>query len=491
MEQLQEKVKGALERAGYDRGEVVLVVAVSGGPDSVALLYSLLNLSHVAGLKLHIAHLDHDFRGEEAEEDARFVSTLAGRLGLPSTVEKADAVAYQKEAGISSFEEAAREVRYDFLTRVVADQSADAVALGHTADDLAETVLMHVIRGSGIHGLRGMVELSTWRGRRAGPQAVLFRPLLGVTRDETAAYCSTNGIAFREDTANLSLRFTRNRVRHELLPSLARYNPKIKEALVRLSKAAALEIDYLEEELGEVWDSVARREGDSIALDVGHLASLHPFMRRMVLRRAYEQLAGDTRRLAEAHLKAMADLVESPSGKVLSLPRGLRLHAAYRWLILRKGTGVPSPFPTLEGEHELLLPSAVEEKVTQIPGWVISARLLPALTTRHPDLPAQGGKEPDPLVAWLDLEATGDGLHVRTRVPGDRFQPLGMLGEKKLQDFFVDQKVPRSWRDAIPLLVSGRGIAWVVGYRVAEWARVEQSQQTGHPLLRVKFEPKK
>lgn len=487
MEPLEEKVKQALERAGYDRGEALLVVAVSGGPDSTALLHSLLNLTQVSGLKLHVAHLDHDFRGEEAEEDARFVSALAGRLGLPSTVEKADAVAYQKEMGLSSFEEAAREVRYGFLARTVANRSADAVALGHTSDDLAETVLMHLIRGSGIHGLRGMVELSTWMGRRAGPAAVLFRPFLGVTREETVAYCRNRGIAFREDSANLSPRFTRNRVRHELLPSLARYNPKIKEALVRLSQAAALEADYLEVELSEVWPSVARREGDWISLDVGHLMSLHPLMRRIVLRKAYQELVGDTRRLEEAHLKDMEGLIDSPSGKVLSLPRGLRLHAVYGRLILGRGVGVPSPFPTLEGEHELLLPSSVEEKVTRVPGWVIRASRL----SHHPDLPPQEGEELDCFTACLDAEAVGDVLRVRARLPGDRFQPLGMQEEKKLQDFFVDEKVPRSWRDGIPLVVSGRGMAWVVGYRVAEWARIERIQGISRPLLWVKFELKK
>ena len=475
MEPLERSVKASLERAGLIGGDAPLIAAVSGGPDSMAMLYSLLGLIENPRQRLHVAHLDHNFR-DEAKEDARFVSSIAADLGLSATVDKADPVAYQKDAGISSFEEAAREVRYSFLSRIAAETHAAAIALGHTADDLAETVLMHIIRGSGVHGLRGMEELSTWRSRNGYQESVLFRPLLQVTKSDTLVHCRERGIAFREDPANLLPQFTRNSVRHELLPSLEKYNPRIREALVRLARSASLELDYLERALDALWPTVASLEPESVLLDSSSLASLHPLMRRLVLRRAYRELAGDTRRLEAAHLEAMADFAGGPPGRELDLPRGLRLCSSYRQIILTLKRELPSPFPSLDGEYELTLPPQGEENVAEVSGWKVTARLLP------PSRPPEGNA----FVARLELETLGGGVWVRARRPGDRFQPRGMRSEKKLQDFFVDEKVPRAWRDRIPLVVSERGIAWVVGYRVAEWAAAgENSSQT----CEIRFSP--
>ncbi|MCH7606157.1 MAG: tRNA lysidine(34) synthetase TilS, partial [Chloroflexi bacterium] len=177
---LERGVAAALGRAGYSGNNSVIVVGVSGGPDSTALLYILKRLSESRFLQLHVAHLNHDFRGEEADEDARFVSSLAQELGLPCTVDKQDPMEYQRQTGISSFEQLARDMRYSFMARVARDIGATAVAVGHTADDQAETVLLHVLRGSGLHGLRGMSELAPWPWPESGGGLKLFRPLLGV-----------------------------------------------------------------------------------------------------------------------------------------------------------------------------------------------------------------------------------------------------------------------------------------------------------------------
>ncbi len=480
-------MRAALERAGYAGADALLVVAVSGGPDSMSLLHALLRLKERAGLRLHVAHLDHDFRGEEAKDDARFVARAAGDLGLPATVEEADPVAYQRRMGLSSFEEAAREVRYNFLARLCGDVGASAVALGHTADDLAETVLMHIIRGSGVHGLRGMSEVSSWQGRSGSPRAVLFRPLLEATKQETAAYCHERGISFREDSGNSLPRFTRNRVRHDLMPALAGYNPRIRDALVRLSRSAALEVDYLETQVAGMWDAIARQEGESLVMDSAALASLHPLMKRMVMRRAYGELAGSPRRLEESHLKAMEALILGPSGRALELPGGLRLHSTYGRLVLSPGLEMPCPFPPMEGEQPVLLPAPAgavavppgNEATTHIPGWRVDVRCMPATE-------ATSVTDDDPFTAYFDPEAIGGDIWVRARAPGDRFHPLGMRRGKKLQDFYTDRKVPRAWRDRVPLVLAGRGIAWVVGYRIAEWAKVKEDSRR---VCRVRFSP--
>ena len=473
MEPVETKIRAALERTGHAGEDTRLVVAVSGGPDSLALLYGLLQ---VGCLSLHVAHLNHDFRGEEAEEDARYAAEVAGQLGLPVTVERADPQAYQKDMRISSFEEAARELRYSFLARVAETTSSAAVAVGHTADDLAETVLMHIIRGSGLHGLVGMEELSTWRSRQGSRQVVLFRPLLEVTKTETVAYCRRRGVAFREDPGNLLPRFTRNRMRHELLPAMEAFNPRVKEALARLARTAQLGTDYIGGELARVWPDLARAEGCSVVLDVAVLGGLHPLIRLAALRRAYSHVAGDTRRLEESHLKAMADFTSAPQGRMLGLPRGLRLYTAPGKLVLGRGEGPDCLFPPLEGEHAMSLPSGAGDSASTIAGWSVTASLL----TVPP------GLVQEPFTAHLDLDVTGQRLWVRTRQPGDRFQPLGMQGGKKLQDFFVDEKVPVTWRDRVPLVVCERGIAWVVGYRIAEWARVKPDRDR---ICRIRFSP--
>ncbi|MFB3098120.1 MAG: tRNA lysidine(34) synthetase TilS, partial [Dehalococcoidia bacterium] len=221
----------SLNRCGFTpeysgEGSTPLVVGVSGGPDSTALLYCLYRLRKAWGLRLHVAHLNHDFRGEEADADAEFVTTLGLELDLPVTVEKRDPIAYQQERGISSFEQGARELRYAFLAKVAASIGATAVAVAHTADDLAETVLLHILRGTGLHGLRGMTELAPWPWPVNLPQLQLLRPLLEATKAETVAYCNSLGRSFRVDTGNALPRFTRNRVRQSLLPLLAEeYNP--------------------------------------------------------------------------------------------------------------------------------------------------------------------------------------------------------------------------------------------------------------------------
>jgi tRNA(Ile)-lysidine synthase len=484
---LEKLVAGALLRAGYSGNDITLVVGVSGGPDSSALLYCLHRLSKSHRLKLHVAHLNHDFRGEEAEADARFVAALAEELGLPATVGKCNPAHYQRERRISSFEQAARELRYGFLAEVAKKVQAPAVAVGHTADDLAETVLLHILRGAGLHGLRGMTEISAWPWPGDVKEVLLFRPLLEATKVEAARYCRELGRGFREDSGNYLPQFTRNRVRHNLMPLLAaEYNLRVREALVRLAHTAALEVDYLEQETGRVWTQVVSPISDSVpgSLQFNRqaMASLHPALQRMLLRRGYAYLKGDARRLEESHLQAMSEMAqENTTGRTLELPDGLKLHSTYHHLVLSRDPQLPCPFPPLEGEYLLNLPASEGQiTITEVGGWRVASQVLPS-QQRQP-LPG------DAFDAYLDLVSLGKEIYVRSRRPGDRFQPLGMPQRKKLQDFFTDARVPRDWRDRVPLLVSKQGIAWVVGYRLAEWAKVRLEGANGSPILHVRFD---
>ena len=473
----------------------MLVVGVSGGADSSTLLYSLNRLRSACRIALHVAHLNHDFRGEEADEDARFVRGLAQELALPVTVEKRDPIAYQRERHISSFEQGAREMRYEFLANLARRVGAPAVAVGHTSDDLAETVLLHIMRGAGLHGLRGMTETAAWPWPTGQDTPMIFRPLLEVTKAETVEYCGELGRGFRQDSGNLLFRFTRNRVRRQLMPLLAEeYNPRVQDALVRLAHTAALDLDYLEKELHRVWPELLAAEADkegegspsaTVRLRRQAVNDLHPALRRLALRHAYTILRGDSQRLGESHLMAMAELSEvGRAGGTLSLPGGITLRLTSTAIELATGeTEAGIPFP--ESAGPFLLPAnviGVRDTVHFAGKWQVEFKILKAMDL--PDL-----RPPDDFTAYFGPHALDTSLTVRNRSDGDRFQPLGMGSSKRLHNFFIDAKVPREWRDRVPLLDTERGIAWVVGYRIAEWAKVPEDRGPDAEVLRVRFTP--
>ena len=478
---LERQVAASLRRAGFPIGGT-LVVAASGGPDSTALVRCLHRLRDEFSFNLHVAHLNHDFRGAEADHDAAFVQRLADRLGLPCSIDKQDPIAYQKERSISSFEQAAREMRYAFLASVAASAGACSVALGHTADDQAETVLMHLLRGTGLHGLRGMSELVPWPWPEPGLGPRLFRPMLVLGKSDTAAYCRGLGQTYREDSGNYMWRFTRNKVRLDLMPRLSRdYNPRVREALVRLSRAAAEEVDYIEEELADLWPKLVYDTAGAVSLSVEALMAIHPALQRHALRRAYVEATGDPRSLGEVHLEAMLDLLHRQrGGSAINLPRGVRALLEGGMLQVVSNPE-PSLLPSLQGEHSVRMPVHFGERLESLfDGWQLTLEIVPpAYPCREAS--ADGGA----FTACMSSKAVGEVATVRARRPGDRFQPLGMTGTKKLQDFFTDAKVPRWQRDSIPLLVCDRGIAWVVGHRIASWAGAREDEAA----IRVSLSP--
>jgi tRNA(Ile)-lysidine synthase len=434
-------------------------------------------------LQLHGAHLNHGLRGDAAEEDAEFVSETFARLDIPLSLEVADVPAFRKEHRLS-LEEAARKVRYGFLSRVAAEQGTDAIALGHTADDQAETVLMHVIRGSGLMGLRGMEPVS----RRAfnGRDAVLVRPLLRVSRQITAEYCRVLKLEPRRDESNLSTELKRNRVRLELLPILEEYNPRIRDALVRLSRSSARDMAYLESETDRAWQRAARSDGRGVSLDNAAFSRLAPSIQAHLLRRALMSVRGDLEDVEQCHIDDMTRLITAgDAGRSLDLPGGFRFATGYGEATLASSEHDLCPLPPMEGEHSLTVPGD-----TLLPGWRITATLRsrpqPDSDSRTPSHGEANTVRQD-HTAQFDYGELGSRLWVRSRVPGERFQPLGMARVKRLQDFMVDSKIPRGWRDRVPLVVSSRGIAWVVGWRIAEWAKVLDRDER---QLELRFVPR-
>ena len=469
---LHRLVREAMARAG---AAGTVVVAVSGGPDSLSLLYALHHLREGLGLRLHGAHLDHGIRGPDSSADAEFVGETFRQLGIQGTLRKVDVLSFAERQRLS-MEEAAREMRLDFLAEVALRQCAWGVALGHTSDDQAETVLMRILRGAGTRGLRGMRP----KAARAAPggEVILLRPLLDVTRRETEAYCREMGLRPRRDESNLSPKMTRNRVRMELLPLMERYNPAVREALLRLSRSAAEDADYLDAAAGPLWDELARRDGPGISLDREGMSRLHAAMAATLLRRAVLEVKGDLRDVTRRHVDAMMRLLAGPAGRSLDLPAGLSFSVGYSQATLLPKGSVPTPLPPLDGPREIAVPGE-----TALVGWTVTARVLDVEPPSGP-IAAPAGALAREHTAYLDRDGVGLRLWVRPRRDGDRFHPLGMPQSKKLQDFMVDSKIPRSWRDRVPLLVAPKGIAWVVGWRIAEWAKVRDSDTR---RLQVRF----
>ena len=449
------------------RGKTLLV-AVSGGGDSLALLYALHQVQAEFGLRLCGAHLNHTLRGDESDADAAFVAAEFRRLDIPYTLQRADVAAYRRAHRLS-MEDAARRVRYAFLADAAALHAAHAVAIAHTADDQAETLLMNIIRGSGIDGLRGMQTLD--RLAIDAANLTLFRPLLGVSRAQTYAYCAALGLLPRQDASNLSLEHTRNRIRLELMPVLERFNPAARDALLRLARNAAEDADYIHAQTNAVWQDIACQsdagEGEAvIALNTQALAMQHPAVQSRILRRAVQAVKGSVDAITRRHILDMRRLIAGPAGRTLHLPDGILFAIGYDEAhigISAAVTDALSPLPPICGEHPLAVPSE-----TRIPGWRVSASVCETA-----DVDAFGAiADTDGFSETLDMDCVGVSLHLRGRRHGDRFQPLGMAQSKKLQDFMVDERIPRRWRDGVPLLVSRYGIACVVGHRIAHWARV-------------------
>jgi tRNA(Ile)-lysidine synthase len=514
---LEERVlKYILNNRLIEGGQKVLV-AVSGGPDSVCLLHTLYRLQDELKISLHIAHLDHRLRGPESEADACYVADLALRLGIPSTMEKRDVAAYRAEHRLS-LEEAAREIRYGFLAQAARAVGAQRVAVGHTANDQAETILLHIIRGTGTLGLRGLqpCQVMTFSGSRL----TVIRPLLGIRREETESYCRRLQLAPCLDTSNLSLSQLRNRVRHELMPLLQSYNPAALDSLVRLGRIAGDDLAFLEIEGEKAWrrivstaevpPSPAKGEiasrGNAPAttevgkgkgqydnnvkvfvLDKAKFKGLAPALRRHLLRKAIGQLLGTLKDVETRHIEEVLEALDKPAGRTINLPDGLVFSTGYSCYWLGFYPEGPAPFPELKEEHEIRVPGK-----TEIPGWTIEATLRTAIgqtaiTEQISNIKSKisntdnqnqfdSSQEPkDRFTACFDFAGTGSRIKVRVRAKGDWFQPLGLNQPKKLSKFMVDARIPRSWRERIPVFCSPDQVIWVAGWRIDERVKVTEN----------------
>jgi tRNA(Ile)-lysidine synthetase-like protein len=472
------QVQESIEYHGLLDANDTVVVGVSGGPDSLCLLDLLLRLGATYRLQIHVAHLHHGARGAEADADADFVTEMAARLDLPVIVVQRDVPAIAEAHGLA-FEEAARRVRYGFLSHVAGEVGATKIAVGHNADDQAETVLMHLLRGAGPAGLRGMLPLTPLDAYRMlegladfrlpSTSIPLIRPLLGVDRAAIEEYCAERGLRPRFDRSNLDTTYFRNRLRHELLPVLEAANPNVGQRLRNMAEVIAADYDLLERLRDQAWEEIVQRQTQEvIVFDRPAWDDQHLSLQRALIREAAYRLRPRLRDVSFVHIdNAVRIAREGRTGAQAILPDGLALTVGYTDLTMATEGGVPLPEgPTLLVGSELpvALPGATP---LHEGGWVLQADVLDEWTTEEVDANS------DRWTAYLDLDALSPPWILRARRRGDRFQPQGMGGHApRLSDWMINAKVPRTWRNQLPLLIAGEEIVWVCGWRVAEGALV-------------------
>ncbi|MHC4914628.1 MAG: tRNA lysidine(34) synthetase TilS [Planctomycetota bacterium] len=438
------------------------LAAVSGGPDSVALVAALCELSDELPMELAVAHLDHAIR-ERSAADAEWVGDLAARLELPFICERLDVPSLKRREGLA-LEEAARRARYAFLERAALEWGARCVFTGHTADDQAETVLFRVLRGTGLTGLAGIPRARPISAEN--PEIVLVRPMLGCTRLEVLTFLESRGLDSLVDETNFDVAGqARARIRHELLPALSEnWNPELSAALNRLASSARQAQEALEETAADRLERAGpwiEAGGAELRLPLALLEAPQA-LRVEILAICASRLglgAGPDR----AHLAGAArELPGAKVGKIYELG-GLIAVRDYEHVVLRPAAKTERP--AAGWEVEVRVPG-----VTPLPGGELRAERIgsPELDMDEFSLTKTAYQE----VFDARVLDRGDGLTCRTRRPGDRFHPLGAAGECKLKEFFINEKVPQRDRDSVPLLVLGGRILWVVGHRLSERARV-------------------
>ncbi len=469
-----EIVKRYIDQEGVFEPREKILAAVSGGADSLCLVIVLKAL----GYPLHIAHFDHRLRPDSAR-DAQTVRNAAERLGIPFTLGQGD-VRKHAEGGRLTLEEAARDLRYDFLFHAAKEAGASAVATGHTMNDQAETVLMHLVRGTGLRGLGGMRPVAPFPGTPEDPprgKIRLARPLLCLTHAQTIEYCRLTGWIPVEDPSNQDSTFARNRIRRELLPFLERYNGSIVDGLSNLSKIAREQNDFLEGIADGIWSkSACELEPGLVRIPLEAMRSSPPAVQQALARRAILEATGSVQDLAYRHVIRVLEFVRTPTAsRRMDLALGVEVALEYDWLVFRTPSRLAA-VPEWEGK-QIPVPGNLS---IHHPDWEIISIL-----SDDSNAP-EAGQPQDPWTARIDPDRIHPPVILRRRKPSDRFFPYGMPGLVKLNDFLASHHLALSERDRWPLVCDAEGIIWIPGFRLKEGiASPDRHQQCWKIMVKI------
>ncbi|MCP4625093.1 MAG: tRNA lysidine(34) synthetase TilS [bacterium] len=442
-------------------GDAVLI-AISGGMDSVAMVQVLHTLAADFSIQLAIAHLNHSLRREDSDRDADFVAEFARRLELPLYIEKRNVRQFQRTAHLS-LEEAARAVRYEFLKETAARNGFNKIATGHHGNDNAELVLMNLLRGSGPLGLSGIAPVRDGK---------IIRPLLELKQSEIVDYITEKKLPFVTDSSNTDLSFRRNRIRHHLIPTLEKsYNPAVIDTLNRLGTIMRSEDQWLENVLDQDYSRcIAVDERDSINIDLERFEGLATAAKRRIIRKAIRSVKNDLRRITLLHVDAVLGLIDNrPGAGYLNLPDGIQITLKAEDLTIKKNTslypgrtGKPNEPVVIDYIYTITAPGIISIKETGL-----SIKLSEIGTDELPDF-----EDIAPNIAFFDMDSLQFPLVVRNFRPGDRFSPLGISGTQKVKKYFIDHKIPGPQRRKCPLLLSHDKIIWIAGHRMDNCVKV-------------------
>ncbi len=433
-----------------------LAAAVSGGPDSAAMLFCLNDLKEDIGFELSVFHVNHMLRGEESDSDEAFVKNLAKSLDLLFYSAKANVTGYQKKHKCS-VQVAAREMRYYHLNQFADRFSLSKIATGHTADDQAETVLMRILKGSGLKGISGIPPIRDNK---------YIRPLLKVTREEIEQFLKQNKIKFLLDSTNLKNNYLRNQVRNKLIPFLKNeFNPAIIETLCRSSQIFRADDNFISEIARNEFDKLLlKSDGETLILDVTRFQNLHKALRRRIILDAIYKFSGAGRQVSLNIIEDILRVIESNiSGKSISVFNDFTFKYRYNRIIFEFQK--KSFSGNLIKQKKLLIPgkTKIEEIGKEAVLTIISKKDVPE------DL-----KKTAPFTAFIDYSVSVKELFIRFRQKGDKFCPLGIKGHKKIKDYFIDKKIPREERDLIPLITNKESILWIIGYQISDLVKVKE-----------------
>lgn len=421
------------------KGDRVLV-GVSGGADSMALLHILKRLRHELGIEIYVAHINHGLRGEDADADAAYVEDICIEWGIPFFLKKACVSELAKEWRLSE-EEAGRRVRFSFFDEVLRQIDGNKIALAHHRDDQVETIIHNIIRGTGMEGLRGIKPIRDNK---------IIRPLIEVDRVSIEEYLAMENIPYRHDHTNDCTIYTRNKIRHELIPYIEEnFNPNFKESIIRMTEIIGDEDEFLSDYVNELIDKNIAVKSDKVFIPLDFLTSCHVAVKRRIVRTCIDYLCGSVINIGQKHIDSILDVCNSNTGTSITLPLELTVYRDYNAILLIKGVDKKK----VEFNLEL-----------KVPGLTVIDEISMEIQTRYVDR----FEFKDPYCVYIDGDRISNSLRIRNRLKGDRFRPLGMKGSKKLKDFFIDEKIPKYMRDNIPLVVDGNTIVWVVGYQISD-----------------------
>ncbi|MCD3204171.1 tRNA lysidine(34) synthetase TilS [Clostridium botulinum C/D] len=459
---LIEKVIHTIKQNNMFEVKDKVVVAVSGGPDSICLLHILYKLKEELGITLVAAHINHCLRGEEADKDEEYVRKFCENLNIECFVKKEDVHKISKDRGISC-EMAGREVRYEFFSEVLNKVGANKIAVAHNANDQAETILMRMLRGTGLEGLVGI---------RAVRDNIFLRPIIDITRDEIENYCDVNNLNPRIDKTNLENIYTRNKIRLELIPYIQKnFNSDVIEVLNRFSDTVKIDNDYLNKISLEKYNKYCKSEKDKIIMRA-EVFNEHEAILTRIIRIALKDLKGNLHNFDKSHVYDIIDIQKKSTGKFIMLPENIRVLNSYADIDLYKNKNKINIY---KGKKEYNLVINKENILDN--GLKITLDIINNVED------AKFNKSS--LIKYFDYDKINRDIKLRYRKNGDKFVPLGMNGTKKLKDLFIDLKIPKENRDTIPLIVFDDEISWIVGYRISDKFKINKKTKR---VLKIKIE---